>query len=231
MLLEALSSELGSAPAPSSERPRFADITPLHRAGLRARPSRRQWTWVGGLVAAVVLLAAGVALERRPADPAIADLLSGDQRPFAERLAYPAADHHRDLRLMRGPEATRPLPLGVVARLDEAGDYEGVAAACLLAGMNDQAELYLNRAQPTDAVAVDRAVLAMRRQRWPEARSLLEAVLARQPRHPQGLWDLALVQEQLGDRQGAARTLDQVAALREPGWAAEAARRADELRR
>jgi hypothetical protein len=232
MLLEALGGGLSEQAVPDAER--AADITPLHRPGKRALPARRSWGWPAGLVAAALLLVMGAIFEWRPAGGQLADLVQGDSRPFAERLAYPSADHHHELRVMRGGEgATTPPPLNIKAlsRLEDAGDYEGVAAAYLLAGVDAQAKSYLDRAPKTPSVEVDRAVLAMREQRWSEAAAGLEAVLAREPRHPQALWNLALVRQHRGDRAGAAAAFDQVAGLGEPGWAMEATRRAGELRR
>ena len=69
--------------------------------------------------------------ERRSADP-LGGLVAEDSRPLAARLAYAPADHYRPLRVMRGVEEGRPLPIQAVARLEEAGDYQGVAAAYLL---------------------------------------------------------------------------------------------------
>lgn len=234
MLLEALGSGLSERAVPEAERPRAADVTPLHRPGRRTVRARRSWGWTGGLAAAALLLVMGALFEWRPAGGQLADLVQGDSRPFVERLAYPSADHHHELRVMRGGEgSTTPPPLNIKAlsHLEDAGDYEGVAAAYLLAGVNAQAKSYLDKAPKTPSVEVDRAVLAMREQRWSEAAAGLESVLARDPRHPQALWNLALLRQHQGDRAGAAAAFDQVASLGEPGWAMEATRRAGELRR
>jgi hypothetical protein len=236
MLLEALGSGLveQARAVPDAERGRAADITPLHRPGKRTVRPRRSWSWPAGLAVAAVLLIVGALAEWRPSGGQLADLVQGDSRPFAERLAYPLADHHHELRVMRGGEgstASPPLDVKALSRLEDAGDYQGLAAAYLLAGVNGQAKYYLDKSPHTPSVDVDRAVLAMHEQRWSDAAAALQSALAREPRHPQALWNLALLRQHQGDRAGAAAAFDEVARLGEPGWAPEAARRAAELRR
>jgi tetratricopeptide (TPR) repeat protein len=196
--------------------------TPV-RSGRRAPP----WAWKAGLaaVAASVLVAFTARRNGRQPEEALADA-----RPFAARVVSQLANQHRPLRLMRGaPGAERPR-LETLAQLEASGDEPELGAVYLLAGSLDQAELHLRRGPPSAAVANNRAVLAMQRGRWEEARALLLAVLAAIPDHRQARWNLALLYQETGDRGAAAAGFDALAADGEPGWSSEAAARARDLR-
>jgi hypothetical protein len=199
----------------------------LHRT---ARPRHRTpWAWRGAVAAAAAVVI--VSAVRRRSTEVTDELLSGP-RPFAARVAWPAADRYRPLQTLRtttGPADARPMPVQALARLQARGDGEALAAAYLLAGVPAQAELTLMAAPRTPAADNDRAVLAMQQLRWDQARTLLERVLADNPEHAQARWNLALVLEQLGELSDAARAFELVAARREPGWSGEAAQRAAAL--
>src|SRR5262249_10369768 len=68
------------------------------------------------------------------------------------------------------------------------------------------------------------------RGRLSDALNRLDGVLSRNPRHPQALWNRALVLRDLDLPLMAAEAWDASAALGEPGWSAEAKRRASDLR-
>jgi hypothetical protein len=219
MVLDALASEL--RPPRTQELP--AQTHPARAAARLAR--RRVWAWPAGLAAAAAIAVFAVLGLRGSGDP-LGELAAEPDRPFAERLAYPGADRHRPHRVMRGATETHALPLPALARMEDAGDFEGLAVAYLLAGDDAQAEKFLARAPRSPSVDVEAAVLAMHRRRWDEARVLLEGVLVTSPHHPQALWNLALVRRQLGDQAGATAAFRAVAALGEPGWSDEATLRA-----
>jgi cellulose synthase operon protein C len=222
MLLEALC--LGLAQTRRSSWTHAAvEVAPPSPA---RRPRPAPWVWKAGMAAAAASIAVVVAA-RRGAPPSTDHR---DGRPFAARLAGDFADRHRPLQASRRPSDRPPLPLETLARLQTTGDEPGQAAVYLMAGMVDRAEAHLARGPRTADADINRAVLAMHRGRWREAKGLLDVVLAAAPDHPQARWNMALVREQLGELDAAARDFDEVAAHREPGWAAEAAARARALR-
>jgi hypothetical protein len=236
VLLEALGSALSPsvsrwAPAPPVVlTPHLAgEITRIGpaRTGARWR-TRPPWVAKAGLAAAAAVMLVVLVARRRAVSP-VDDLLP-DERPFAARVVFPPADRYRPLQMMRGAPGHASPSIEALARLAGRGDEEALAAVYLLAGIDRQAEIILSRAPPTAASDTNRAVLAMQSGHWRQARALLEAVLAANPRHPQARWNLALVCEQLGEPDAAARAFDAVALLREPGWSEEAAERARGLR-
>ena len=238
LLLEALA--VGLTPASASRwshAPAAAVLLPAPGRGREitridvARSARRAhpWAWKAGVAAAAAAIVA-VVVERRQNSNPLGDLLA-DARPFPARVVYPSIDdRYRPLRLMRGEPAQRPSPIQALARLEARGDEEALAAGYLLAGVVHQAEITLAHAPRTAGSDTNRAVLAMQRDHWEEARALLEAVLAVNPGHPQARWNLALVCEHFGETGAAALAFEAVAALGEPGWAEEAAERARGLR-
>lgn len=135
------------------------------------------------------------------------------------RVAYRPADRHR--RLASGSA------VGVdLAAVERTGDVRALAIAELLAGHPASAEARLRLLAPTPDVLTDRAAVALARGSLESARSLLDAALARAPRHPQALWNKALVLQRQGHASAAARLFREVAALGEPGWSDEARTRA-----
>jgi cellulose synthase operon protein C len=204
------------------------EITRIGVARVASRARSLPWAWKAGLAAAAAAIVV-VLVERRQRTNPVDELLA-DVRPFAARVVYPPADRYRPMRVMRGEPDRRVPSIEALARLDASGDKESLAAAYLLAGVDRHAEATLAHAPRSAASDTNRAVLAMQNGHWDEARALLEAVLAANPRHAQARWNLALVCEHLGEPAAAARAFDAVVALREPGWSDEAAERARGLR-
>jgi len=97
--------------------------------------------------------------------------------------------------------------------------------------MNDapRAIEYLDKAAPGPDVAADRALVQRAAGQLSEALISLDGVLETAPRHPQALWNRALVLRDLGLPLSAAEAFRAVAALDEPGWADEARRNAKAL--
>jgi len=209
-----------------THRPSAITRIGVPRTGVRVRV--HPWALKAGMAAAAAAIVV-MLVERRQASRPVDDLLP-EARPFAARVVYPPADRYLPLRVMRGEHDQLQPSIDVQAHLAARGDSEALAAVYLLAGADRQAELNLSRAPRTATSDTNRAVLAMQGGRWHQARALLEGVLARNPRHPQARWNLALVCEQLGEPAAAASAFDAVAAQREPGWSEEAARRARDLR-
>ncbi|MCP3136197.1 CHAT domain-containing protein [Pyxidicoccus xibeiensis] len=154
-------------------------------------------------------------------------------RSLEARLSWEGASAHRPYGVLRsGEERPRELvPLQKLAKLEEAGDLHGLATGHLLRGEREQAAEYLQRAPASPDVDSDRAVVALSKGELEEALILLDGVLEKHPRHPQALWNRALVLRELGLDAVAADAFDAVAALGEPGWAEEAKERASALRR
>ncbi|MBZ4415399.1 CHAT domain-containing protein [Myxococcus sp. RHSTA-1-4] len=139
------------------------------------------------------------------------------------RLTHPEADRHRP-RVSSGgcPVPPEPIPLRELARLEEAGDWGGIAAAYALQGEWNQAASFLERMPASPDRDTDLAAVHLARGAHEKALRLLDAVLASHPKHPQALWNRALVLQEMGLTMKAAETYEQVASLNEPGWGREA---------
>jgi hypothetical protein len=216
---------------------RLDSAVPLPAAGkvIPLRPHRR---WRMAALAAVPLLAAAALVmvwrivEREP--PAIA---AGERfrralapvRSIEGRLSYPGADVYREYSVMRAPdERVEEIPLDLVQTLEDGGEMRGVAAAHVLMGARTLAERKLQRAPESASTYSDRALLALDRDT--EAALLLSAqALEIEPDHAPALWNRALALDRLGLSRMAAQAFEHVARLGEPGWSAEATRRAREL--
>ncbi|MCE9672261.1 CHAT domain-containing protein [Myxococcus stipitatus] len=139
------------------------------------------------------------------------------------RLTYPEADRYRP-RVSSGgcPVPVEPIPLKELARLEVAGDWAGIAAAYGLQGEWNQSLSFLERMPSAPDRDSDLAAVYLARGSHEQALRLLDRVLASRPRHPQALWNRALVLRDMGLSMKAAETFDEVAALGEPGWSREA---------
>ena len=210
----------GSASAPSR---RF-----LPRWSLRSSRSGLLALMAAVAVAAFFLLP----LRGRAPHAGLLWLTDMPSRPLELRLSYPEADGFRPYDTLRtgGASPAGPVPLGEMARLEEAGDMRGLAAAYLLRGKADEAWAYLARAGDSVDVESERAVVQLQRGDLAGALERLEGVLVRASSHPQAQWNRGLALERLGLAAAAVGAFEQVAALGEPGWADEALRRAEALR-
>jgi tetratricopeptide (TPR) repeat protein len=224
-----------NAPAPPPAR-----RAESHRDAAPSRAFRPAWSERRNRVAAFALagsLAAVLALVMfrgpEPRDVGAEALALAPTRSMEARLSWSGASAHRPYGVLRsGDERPKELvPLHKLAKLEEAGDLHGLATGHLLRGEREQAAEYLQRAPATPDVDSDRAVVAMARGELKEALRLLDGVLEKHPRHPQALWNRALVLRELGQDAQAAEAFDAVAALGEPGWSDEAKERARALRR
>jgi cellulose synthase operon protein C len=158
------------------------------------------------------------------------------ERAIEGRLSYAGADHYRSYQVDRAARqgSVEAIPLSVLASMDQRGDVHGVAAAYMLMGNYKQAGEYLDRAQTTSAraddVKSDRALLALLSGDPKTALKILDEVLARNPRHPQALWNQALALRALELPLMAAQAFAAVAELDERGWHEEARDSAAALR-
>lgn len=197
-------------------------------------PSRFGWRIPAGVAIAAGAAAAIVVWLLRPPAPdgQMAVLSTAPARTIEGRISYAAADHHRPYSVTRaaGGEAPKDtISLDTLAQLEHRNDLHGVAAAFVMLGDPSRAAAYLDRAAADPDVTADRALLQLQAGHPAEALITLDGVLATRPRHPQALWNRALALRDLGLDASAAETFDAVAALGEPGWAAEAEARADQL--
>ncbi|HKA87114.1 MAG TPA: CHAT domain-containing protein [Haliangiales bacterium] len=170
----------------------------------------------------------------RPLDERIAAAMAPD-RMIEDRVPFAAMDRHRAYVVARsGVASGETVPMALLGELEQSGNAVGVAAGHLVGRDFVRAEAALARSGDDPAVEpaveVERAVAARGRGRLSDALNRLDGVLSRNPRHPQALWNRALVLRDLDLPLMAAEAWDASAALGEPGWSAEAKRRASDLR-
>jgi hypothetical protein len=151
-------------------------------------------------------------------------------RPIEPRLSLSQADVHRPYAAAQGPVRATPVPLRELARLEALGDRTGIAASYLVHGDPQQALAHLQHAPASPGRESDRAAAAFLLGRHDDALTLLDGALDASPRHPQALWNRALVLRELGLTLLAAAAFEDVAELGEPGWSAEALEHARALR-
>jgi hypothetical protein len=212
----------GAAPTGGSG----GDILPL--AFFRRNRRALQATGFAALAAAAAVL---VLLVRPQNDHAPIVVAVAETRPIEPRLSWPGADRHRPHAVMRSGAARphEPVPLAALSRLEKRGDLVGLADGEILAGELDRAAELLERQPASPEVLSDRAALALVQGQPERALELADAAL-RAGAGAQAEWNLAMALRDLGLSRSAAAQFDKVVARGEPGWAAEAQRRASALR-
>ena len=221
----------GPAPVAATTE-KVGPAPPGHPPDELAARRRRQGIMVavGGVAVAA---AAAVLIFRTPLpESPLAELLAEPYRPIDGRVAYPGLDRYRPLARARGgaDQAAQPARTELLANLEGKNDHHGLGVALLLDGQLDQAARQLAAAPTSAAVLSDSAALALQRGQAREALTLADRALAVEPRHPQAIWNRAVALEILGWRRQAAEAFGAAAALGgDPGWTAEARRRADDL--
>lgn len=212
----------------------YADVPPA--AGLPARTTRHterraapRWAMraMAVLVAPAAAMLALLVLGPRPASGDWTAL--GPSRELEVRVTYGPADRYRPTdETMRGAEdGARQVPLRKVAALEARGDARGVATLFLLSHDLKQAEARLLSLPPSAERDADLAALAWAKGDPRRALELSAAALEKNPRLPQALWNRAVALRDLGRFQESASAFREVAALGEPGWSDEAARKAE----
>jgi hypothetical protein len=197
----------------------------LAAAGVTPMPMRRRstrvWATVSTLVAAAAALVVFVRLQGQ--DELLA---TGAVRHLEARSSYAAADHYRRYDVDRASVAQHDRPsLKLMAKLEEKGDFRGLAAAYLLAGDREQAAAALEKAGHSPEVDNERAVLAIEKGDFESAIVLCDSALHARPSMTQALWNRAIAERELGLTNQAAHSFGEVAAKNEPGWADEARQR------
>jgi cellulose synthase operon protein C len=199
-------------------------------------PPRRGRTWWAGALAMVAIAAGGLyAWWPSPSAQPVVAALEPELAPrgIEARLSYPGTERYRRLDVARGGQGGDAISPARIATLERAGDWHGLAVVALLGGQPERAARAFANAGTTPVVDSDRAALALvdgSRPALERALGDLERALAVAPGHGPARWNRALVLARLGLGLGAARELDAVAALGEPGWADEARLRAQGLR-
>jgi hypothetical protein len=205
--------------------------SPARRGAMRPR-SRR-----AGYAAAIISVAAGAALVlvwgRDPATQVSAFANMPAHRTIEVRLSYADAATHRPYEVSRGQIVREDVPFAQMEQLKRAGNWHGLAVASLLYGDRSGAARYLESAGRSGPVNTDRAALEIldgSEAALERALALLDAVLTTNPDNTAARWNRALGLARLDLPLAAAREFDRVAAAGEPGWSAEAALRANDLR-
>jgi cellulose synthase operon protein C len=245
MQLEALGMAL------AEERSLEAAVSPPSAARSRSRGKvislserrRRSRTLSAGLSVAALAAAALLFVYWRSqgnSDPRMAEVVElpglRPARTIEGRLSYGGADRYRPYEVQRAaaPDQPEDIPYAALARLQERGDVQAIAAAHVLMGNRPQAAAILDQAQKIPAQAdharSDRALLALLAGDPETALKIIDDVLARSPHHPQALWNRALALRELGLPFMSSQAFVKVAELREPGWHEEARAMADALR-
>lgn len=177
-------------------------------------------------------LAAGVVLRWvRPPTPPVEIAQRPPNRAIRARVAVPELDRHAPHSAAMGERSTIDEDLVVGAQIQRSGDEHRLAAFHLVHRHFADAIAPLRRAGDSPDVLATRAALALGQDRPEEALDLTDRVLRERPNHPQALWNRALALTDLTLDLTAAAAFDAVAALKEPGWGAEAETRAAALRR
>ena len=205
----------------SHEALQLAALEAAARQEPRRRPMRRYAA--AGAILACVAVTLAVLWPRASEQPAKLALVTGTTRKTEARISYAAADGYRRYDVARAGVVQREsIALTTLSELEHRGDLHGVAAALLL--MNDAARAsdYLDKAAPSADVRADRALVQRAAGQLDDALITLDGVLETTPRHPQALWNRALVLRELGLPLSAAEAYRAVAALNEPGWSDEA---------
>ncbi|MBU8896422.1 CHAT domain-containing protein [Corallococcus sp. M34] len=179
--------------------------------------------WALALAAPVIAVA--VAVVRMPSR-GVPEEFWAERRAAARieaRLSHPEADRYRTRATAGGcPVPPEPIPLRDLAKMEEQGDWSGIAAAYALQGEWNQAASFLERLPASPDRDSDLGAVYLSRGNYEQALRLLDGALAQKPQHPQALWNRALVLREMGLTLRASETFEQVAALNEQGWGREA---------
>jgi hypothetical protein len=194
---------------------------------------RKRTTQLAGVLVAAAAAATIIYLGRRPTPgetPPPTRLALAEQRSLEARLAWDGAAGYRAYSPPRGSAAKETISLAVLAELEKRGDLHGVGALALLGGDYAQAAKYLQQGGGAGVLA-DRAALELGRGNAEAALALADQALDTTPGDGVASWNRALALRDLGLPYAAAQAFRAVARKQEPGWAAEATKRADELQR
>lgn len=224
----ALPSPHGGPVAPAAPVPQAAPPSRAFRPTWSRRRRALGAVLGGALAAALAFMVLRQPLEGDGGEMALA---LGPTRSLEARLSYGNARDYRPYGVTRsGTERpAEKVPLKTLAKLEDKGDLHGLAVASLLSGEREQAGDYLRRASASPDVDADKAAVLLSQGKLEESLALLDGVLAKQPKHPQALWNRGLVLRELGFDRLAAWSFGQVAALNEPGWSTEARERQQSL--
>jgi cellulose synthase operon protein C len=199
-------------------------------AAKAVRRSRGRVVGAAVALAAIVVLVL-IALQDRGAslDERVASSLR-PRRPYAFRLPYAPLDHHRPYDVPRGSTLIEPLPFALIAEIEAQRPTAALVATLLVSADLARAEAALAGAGEDDDLELDRAALALARNRPVDALAHVDRVLLHVPHSAVALWNRAVALDELHLPLAAAEAFDEVARVDEPGWGAEARERARQLR-
>jgi len=192
-----------------------------------SRPQARRLLLV--LVFALALAAGTPPLLQLARTDPLAELMLTHEpfRRLEARVTHPLADRYRPY---HAPASQPPrASLKALASLEDSQQVRELAAAYLLHDWRAQATALLSPALSSPDDFSDLAVVALRDGAFKDALALLDRALKLAPRHPQALWNRALVLRELELSHAAAEAFEQVAQLGEPGWSEEARAQAQRL--
>jgi hypothetical protein len=238
---------LAAQPEPAAQRARAADAARAVPAGLApVRPPgwrnpnrlRRHGGWSGAATAAMALamLVLRAPEPEAPADP-FAQLT---ERPYEIRLAYSDAGRYRPTRnQLRGGGGPDPavIPYAALDALQRRRDGYALAIARAWNGV-DPARVaeQLRGLAPTPSVRGDLAAIEILIKGHEDVESVLAELEGLRGSAAPGVahaarWNYALLLSRLGLELSAAQAFRAIASEREPGWAGEAALRAQAAER
>ena len=237
-----------SAPA-SAREPIAAAQHAAPRGTLGERIGRWRRYAVATGTAAIAMAAAGLMTWRPgPSAPAAPAISLADERGVEVRFSAPALDRHRRYAVVRAAGSAAAVPherigLSELAELERRGELNMLVGASALNGDLASAERTAGELPKTAPSLTDRAAIELlrdtsatdigspRTQAAERALSLTTDALRIDPAYAPARWNQALALRRLGLALVAARVFDEIAELREAGWADEARGNADLLRR
>jgi cellulose synthase operon protein C len=226
---------------------RLDDCLQLRAVGEQLRRERRRRrvtrTTVASLVsvAAVTVLYYGVhphpdqppqvVAATEATDPHLAQALD-PHRHLEPRLSWKTFDRYREYDVVRttGSPPHERLSHDLLGRLERHPDPRGLIDANVLLGNHSDARNALDVAPDTADIWSDRAALALVEGDPERALIASEHALAGTTDHAQARWNRALALAGLGLERSAAAEFAEIGRRGEPGWSAEAERRAIDLR-
>lgn len=223
----------GAAP-PRAGAAAAVAVTSLDEARARAAGRKRRGAVTVVLTAVAAAAAALAFWWGRGAGPGAAPgpLALAPTRAVEARFTARAFAVHRPYSVARSGNSTtrESFSLESLARLERRGERDTLAAAQAAAGELGRARAALQSAPASAARDADLAALELLAGQPEAALEAARRALARAPSAPAALWNRALALRDLELPLVAAAELERVAALGEPGWAAEARERAASLR-
>ncbi|HEX5746039.1 MAG TPA: CHAT domain-containing protein [Archangium sp.] len=221
----------------ASEHVRLVGERPFVSAPLPA-PWRRPAAWATAALLGMLLVVLAVRQRPGPALGTDEFLAQGPERRMEQRFSLREMDQHRPLAGTtlsgRQQASASGASYEALGALERSQDFQKLAITDVLHNGRDAAKRALealDKLAPSPERESDRAAILLEQGEFIAALHAADAALAGRPRMPQALWNRGLALRELQLPGMAAQVFTEVASLREPGWADEAAGKAVELRR